>query len=94
MKDSAKHSRFELITTPLAQIRDLLLRPAYHSVSLTRREIQEQLKVRAATVGKVLDALEALGRIVRAPQGYESRKVEGRPSEGTGLFTTMSTITH
>jgi hypothetical protein len=37
---------------------------------LTRREIQAHLKVRAATVGTVLDELQASGRIVREAQGY------------------------
>jgi hypothetical protein len=37
---------------------------------LTRREMQAHMKVRAATVGDVLDRLLAAGRIVRDAQGY------------------------
>ncbi len=40
------------------------------SQPLTRREIQAHLKVRAATVGRVLDELQAGGRIEHDAQGY------------------------
>ena len=47
------------------------------SQPLTRREIQALLKVRAATVGKILDTLEALGRITHDAQGYRLSPAAG-----------------